>query len=106
MASLPAREVFVYAALCPEQRAAALAESVDVALVGVEAFSGGSSLRKRFEQRVRRMTGESVQPVVSTTEQAAIAEVEREIAQEYPFYFDNTRLAELHERYGRLRLHQ
>lgn len=96
--------MFEYAVAGVEQRAAELAESIDVALVGVEAFSGGSSLRKRMQQQVRRMLGESVQPAVSSAEQAAIAEVEREIAQEYPFYFDEARLSELHERYGRLRL--
>lgn len=104
LGDLPAREVFVYAVACLEHRAAELVESIDVELVGVEAFSGGCSLRKRFAREIRRMTGELFQPAVSSAEQAVIAEVECEIAREYPFYFNDARLSELHERYGRLRL--
>lgn len=104
LARLSARDVFVYAVACLEQRAAELAESIDVVLVPVEAMTGGNSLRKRFEREIRRMTGESLQPVASAAEEAAIAEVEREIAREFPFYFNEVRLSELHERYGRLRL--
>jgi hypothetical protein len=104
LARLSARDAFVYAVACLEQHATELAQSIDVALVPAEAMSGGNSLRKRFAREIRRMAGESLQPVVSTAEQAAIAEVEREIAREFPFYFDESRLGELHERYGRLRL--
>ena len=106
MGRLSARDVFGYAVACLEQQAAELAESIDVALVPVEAMTGGNSLRKRFEREIRRMAGESLRQVVSAAEQAVIAEVEHEIAREYPFYFDEARLRELHERYGRLRLRE
>lgn len=104
MASLPARVVFVYGVACVERRALELADSMDVALVSAEAISGGGTLRKSLRQRVRWMLGESSRPIASAAERAAIAEVEREIAREFPFYFDDARLSELHERYGRLRL--
>ena len=101
---LPARGVFAYAVACLEHRAVELATSIDIALVPVEAFSGGSSLRKRLQRQVRRMLGESLPPVVSSIEQAALVEIEREIAREFPFYFDDARLSLMHERLGSLRL--
>ncbi|HEX7379658.1 MAG TPA: hypothetical protein VF278_21220 [Pirellulales bacterium] len=104
MAKLPAREVFVYGVACIERRALELADSMELALVSAEALSGGHSLRKYLRCEIGQMQGESPRPVASAAEQAAIAEVEREIAREYPFYFDDARLSELHERYGRLRL--
>lgn len=81
-----------------------LAESMDVALVSAEALSGGNSMRKQLRSEIQRMFGESPRAAASAAECAAIAEVEREIAREYPFYFDDARLSELHERFGRLRL--
>lgn len=104
LASLPAREVFVYVVACIERRALELADSMELALVSAEAISGGGSIRKSLRQRVRWMLGESSRSVLAAAEQAAISEVEREIAGEFPFYFDDARLSELHERYGRLRL--
>jgi len=101
---LPARSVFVYAVACLEQQAGELARAIDVALVPVEASTGGSSLRKRFEREIRRMLGDSVLPTVSAAEQAAIAEVEREIARDFPFYFDESRLNKMHDALGMLRL--
>lgn len=101
---LPATRVFAYAAACVEHQAAELAESIDVSMVAVEAFSGGSSLRKCLQRRVRRMMGELSQPAMSAAEQAAIAEVEREIAREFPFYLDERRLNEMHDALGMLRL--
>ncbi|HET6882177.1 MAG TPA: hypothetical protein VFI31_18580 [Pirellulales bacterium] len=104
MARLPARDAFAYATACLEQGALELTESIDVALISAEALAGGSSLRKRLLGDIRRMLGESLQLAVSLAEHAAIAEVEREIAREFPFYFDESRLSDLHERYGKLRL--
>lgn len=101
---LPARSVFAYAVACLEHQAVELATAIDVALVPVEAFGGGCSLRKRLQREIRRMLGESLQPVVSPVEHEAIAEVEREIAREFPFYFDEPRLNTMHEALGRLRL--
>ena len=101
---LPAAGVFAYAAACVEQQAAELAQSVDVSLVAVEAFTGGSALRKRLQRQIRRMMGEVSSPMVSAREQAAIAEVEREISRDFPFYFDEARLNELHQALGRLKL--
>lgn len=104
MATLPAREVFVYGTACVEQRALEMSDVMELELVSAEALSGGATIRKSLRQRVRWMLGETPRPVSSAAEQAAIAEVEREIAGEYPFYFDDARLSDLHERYGRLRL--
>ena len=101
---LPARSVFAYAVGCLEHQAAELAVAIDVALVPVEAFAGGNALRKRLQREVRRMLGEWLRQKVSPDEQAAIAEVEREIARDFPFYFDEGRLSELHEALGMLRL--
>lgn len=101
---LPTRSVFAYAVACLEQQAVELAASIDVALVPVEAFTGGSALRKRLGRDIRRMLGESMQSVFSSDEQAAIAQVEREIVREFPFYLDEQRLNEVHAALGMMRL--
>ena len=101
---LPAACVFAYAAACVERQAIELAQSIDVSLVAVEAFTGGGTLRKRLQRQIRRMTGEISSPAISAREQVAIAEVEREIARDFPFYFDDARLNELHQALGRLKL--
>jgi hypothetical protein len=81
-----------------------LARSIDVALVPLEASTGGSSLRKRLERDIRRLSGETLPAAVSAAEQAAIAEIEREIARDFPFYFDEARLNKMHDALGMLRL--
>jgi hypothetical protein len=91
----------MYGVVCIELRAEILAESVEMALVCAEALAGGGSLRKCVQREIQRMLGESSRPEATAAEQKAIADVEREIAREYPFYFDEERLSELHERYGR-----
>jgi hypothetical protein len=101
---LPARQVFAYGVGCVEQHALELASAIDVSLISVEAYLGGGALRNRMQRRIRRMLGEATQPVLSADEQAAIAEVEREIARDFPFYMDEARLNEVHERLGRLKL--
>jgi hypothetical protein len=101
---LPARCVFAYAVACLEHEAAELAAAIDLALVPVEAFSGGCAVRKRLQREIRRLSGQSLAPVVTAVEQAAIAEVEREIAREFPFYLEASRLNEMHDALGMLRL--
>jgi hypothetical protein len=101
---LRARSVFAYAVACLEHQAVELAAAVDVALVSVEAFTGGSALRKRLGREIGRMLGESLHSMMSPDEQSAIAEVEREIARDFPFYLDEKRLDEVHEKLGMLRL--
>lgn len=96
--------MFAYATACIEQQALELARAIDVSLISVEAFGGGSALGKRLRRQIRRMLGEAELPAISDREQLAIAEVEREIAREFPFYFDEARLNEVHERLGMLRL--
>ena len=101
---LPARRVFAYATACIEQQARELAREIDVSLISVEAFGGGSALGKRLRRQLRRMLGDAELPAISDREQSAIAEVEREIVREFPFYFDEARLNEVHQAIGRLRL--
>lgn len=81
-----------------------MAESIDLALVPAEAFTGNSTLRKRLQRDICRMLGETLTPGVSLADHAAIADIEREIAREFPFYFDESRLNQMHERLGSLRL--
>lgn len=104
MDCLPARSVFAYAVACLEREAAELARSIDVALVPLEASAGGSSLRKRLERDIRRMSGGTLSVALSSVEQIAIAEVELEIAHDFPFYFDEARLNKMHDALGMLRL--
>lgn len=103
LARLPASRVFAYAVACLEREAAELARSMDVALVPVEASTGGGSLRKRLEREIRRLSGETLPVVVSAAEQAAIAEIEREIQRDFPFYCNEERLNKMHDALGMLR---
>ena len=101
---LPAGAVFAYAAACLEHRALDLAAWVEVAFVAIEALYGGNTLRKRMERHVRDMLAADSPPTVSNTEQAAVAAIEREISQAFPFYLDDERLNAMHQRFGAMRL--
>ena len=96
--------MFAYAIACLEREGAELARAIDVALVPLDASAGGSSFRKRLERDIRRLSGEALPVAVSSADQAAIAEVEREIARDFPFYLDEARLNKIHDALGMLRL--
>lgn len=102
---LTARRVLEYAGACLTREAIVLARQMDFALLSAEALAGGGRTFQRLQRQVRGMLGvTSATVTVDPQEQAAIVEVEREIAAQFPFYRDARRLDEVHDAVGLMRL--
>lgn len=102
---LTARRVLEYAGACLTREALVLARQMDLALLSAEALAGGARTFQRLQRQVRSMLGvTAATKAMDPQEQAAIAEVEREIASQFPFYRDPRRLNEVHDAVGILRL--
>lgn len=101
---LTARRVLVYAGACLTREAIVLARQMDLALISAEALAGGGRTFQRLQRQIRGMLGVTAAPTFDPQEQAAIAEVEREIAAQFPFYRDARRLDEVHDAIGLMRL--
>lgn len=101
---LTARRVLEYAGACLTREAIVFARQMDLALVAAEALAGGGRAYQRVQRQVRGMLGATAATASDPQEQAAIAEVEREIAAQFPFYRDPRRLNEIHDAVGMLRL--
>ncbi|HEX5442272.1 MAG TPA: hypothetical protein VFW87_00525 [Pirellulales bacterium] len=101
---LPARGVMQYGAACLAREALLIARQMDMAMLAAETLAGGSRTLQRLQRQARGMLGVSVAAPLNTEEQAAVAEVEREIAAQFPFYRDPQRLNEIHDAIGMMRL--
>lgn len=80
--------------------------AMQVALLPAEALAGRGVARRQLTREVRRMLGVTITSGPSAAERAAIAEVECEIAADFPFYRDERRLDEIHDALGMLRLRE
>lgn len=101
---LTARRVVEYAAECLTREALLLAQQMDLALLSGEVLAGGSRSFQYLQRQVRGMLGATNAAASDPKEQAAVAEVEREIAAQFPFYADPRRLNEVHDAVGLMRL--
>ena len=101
---LAARQTIEYAAACLTREALLLAQQMDLAMLSAEALAGGSRSFQQLQRQVRGMLGATVAAASDPHEQAAVAEVEREIAAQFPFYADPRRLNEIHDAIGLMRL--
>ncbi len=101
---LNAQRALEYAGACLTREAIVLARQMEMAMFSAETLAGGSRTFQRLQRQVRGMLGASVAAPLNTEEQAAVAEVEREIAAQFPFYRDPQRLNEIHDAIGLMRL--
>lgn len=100
---LTARQAIEYAAACLTREALLLAQQMDLAMLAAEVVAGGSRSFQHLQRQVRGMLGATAM-ASDPQEQAAVAEVEREIAAQFPFYGDPRRLNEVHDAVGLMRL--
>ncbi len=99
---LPAAEALVYATACVEREALELARQMELFLLPAETFAGGKQIHERLQDGVRRMLGLQANQAIDPRESAAVAEVERELAELYPWYRDPERLNRVWRSYGKL----
>lgn len=109
---LPASEVPAYAITAMEREAHETLRWMDLFLIPIEAWAGGRNrpvwqgLRDLalHQLGVTAAARDTRSPEVIEAERLAIAEVEAEIARDFPFYADEDRLDEVHDANGLLRL--
>lgn len=101
---LTARQAIEYAAACLTREALLLVQQMDLAMLVSEAFAGGGRSFQHLQRQVRGMLPATAAAASDPQEQAAVAEVEREIAAQFPFYADPRRLNEIHDAIGLMRL--
>lgn len=102
---LSPRRVLEYAGACLTRDALLLAREIDLAMLSAELLAGGGRTFQRLQRQVRGMLGVTAAATTfDPQEQTAIAEVEREIAAQFPFYRDPRRLKEIHDAIGLMRL--
>ncbi|HJT30854.1 MAG TPA: hypothetical protein VJ783_02225 [Pirellulales bacterium] len=101
---LTARQTIEYAAACLTREALLLAQQMDVAMLSAETLTGGNRSFQHLQRQVRGMFGATAAAKSNPQEQAAVADVEREIAAQFPFYGDHRRLNEVHDAIGLMRL--
>jgi hypothetical protein len=99
---LPAAKVFVYAVACLEREAVELNRQQQLFLTPVEAFGGRDEIRKHLQQTVQILFGDQGKPANDPQEAAAIEEIERELAELYPWYADPERLNRVWRDFGKL----
>jgi hypothetical protein len=99
---LPAAKVFVYAVACLEREAVELNRQQQLFLTPVEAFGGRDEIRKHLQQTVQGLLGAEQGAIVDPRERQAVAEIERELTELYPWYADPERLNQVWRTYGKL----
>lgn len=102
LGQLPAAKVFIYATACLEREALELSRQIELFLTPAEALGGQFELRKHLQDTVRRLLGAEEQASPDPRELEAIAEIERELAEQYPWYSDPERLNRIWRDYGKL----
>lgn len=79
-----------------------LSRQIELFLTPAEAFGGRDEIRKHLQQTVQNMLGVADKTAPDPVEAAAIAEIERELAELYPWYSDAERLNRVWRDYGKL----
>ena len=102
LARLPASKAFVYATACLEREAIELSRQIELFLTPAEAFGGRYEVRKHLQQTVRSLLGGHELADTDPRELEAIAEIERELAEQYPWYADPERLNRVWRDHGKL----
>lgn len=67
-----------------------------------EAFAGKDKIRKSLHDQVRRMLGLEGKDTLTPEEKAAIAEIEREIAEQFPWAQDEAALNQVWQEHGKM----
>jgi hypothetical protein len=98
---MPASSVVSYAVACLERDAIELSKQMDLFLTPAEAFAGKDKIRRGLADSVRRMLGLAKRNAISPEEQAAVAEIEREIAEQFPWAANETSLNQVWRDHGR-----
>ncbi|HEV7225395.1 MAG TPA: hypothetical protein VGN42_22000, partial [Pirellulales bacterium] len=99
---MPAAKVFAYAVACLEREAVELGRQLELFLTPAEAFGGRDEIRKHVQRTIHGLFGMEERAVLDPREQQAVAEIERELADLYPWYADSERLNQVWRTYGKL----
>lgn len=99
---LSATKVFEYATACLEREALQLSRQIELFLTPAEAFGGRDEIRKHLQHTVQSLLGSDEKTAADPREAAAIAEIERELAELYPWYADPERLNRIWRDYGKV----
>ena len=96
--AVPASRAMDLAVSCLEHQADVLETQLTLSLVPVSAFTGKAEPIERLSQRILKLRG--VETAWDPAEAEGIAEVEREMAEAYPWYADEARLNKVWQEYG------